>query len=343
MPRPRTVNRHLPPRMQRKGRVYYYVARKDGKNVWIRLSDRYPEAVAMWAEMEGKENRHGRTVSDAIHRFLAECLSTYSEKTQKEWPRMAQKLAEVFGDVELADVKPHHIAAYLDRRKDKSGKPVLVIANREIGLLSTIYSFAMRWGWCDINPTRGVRRNKEQARDRYITDAELLQIRQHANPQWQIIIDLAYLTALRRGDLMRLQLTDIQDDVLVVRPSKTAYSTRKKLAFEMTPELQAVLDRAKVLRRRADHVHLFSTRDGQPFSENGWLWAWKRLCQRAQVEDAHFHDIRAKALTDASRQGGRDYAQALAGHADGSMTETYIRARETQKVLPLGRVLESKE
>lgn len=37
----------------------------------------------------------------------------------------------------------------------------------------------------------------------------------------------------------------------------------------------------------------------------------------------------------AARALGRDYAQALAGHASGDQTETYIRARDTVPVRPL--------
>ncbi len=37
------------------------------------------------------------------------------------------------------------------------------------------------------------------------------------------------------------------------------------------------------------------------------------------------------------RQGGRDYAQAVAGHADGSTTERYIRNRDYQRVVPITR------
>ncbi|WP_325800247.1 site-specific integrase [Acidithiobacillus ferriphilus] len=59
------------------------------------------------------------------------------------------------------------------------------------------------------------------------------------------------------------------------------------------------------------------------------------------MEDIHFHDIRAKSLTDAKRVAGRDYAQALAGHASGDMTETYIRAREAERITPLGRIVEN--
>ena len=44
------------------------------------------------------------------------------------------------------------------------------------------------------------------------------------------------------------------------------------------------------------------------------------------VRHVTIHDLRAKSLTDTNRQGNN--AQKLAGHADGRMTERYIRARE---------------
>ena len=46
-----------------------------------------------------------------------------------------------------------------------------------------------------------------------------------------------------------------------------------------------------------------------------------------------FHDIRAKALTDAKRLGLD--AQALAGHSSATMTEHYIKQREFKRVTPL--------
>ena len=46
-----------------------------------------------------------------------------------------------------------------------------------------------------------------------------------------------------------------------------------------------------------------------------------------------FHDIRAKALTDAKNLGMD--AQTLAGHSSAAMTEHYIKQREFKKVTPL--------
>jgi integrase len=55
------------------------------------------------------------------------------------------------------------------------------------------------------------------------------------------------------------------------------------------------------------------------------------------VQDVHFHDIRAKSITDAKRLGGLDYAQALAGHESRNTTEGYIKSKESERVRPLDR------
>ncbi|MEB8536433.1 tyrosine-type recombinase/integrase [Acidithiobacillus ferriphilus] len=121
---------------------------------------------------------------------------------------------------------------------------------------------AIRWGWCEHNPTKGVRRNKEKPRDRYITDEEFELIRSHADSQWQCIMDIAYLTAMRRGDIMRLRLSDITGDSLLISQGKTG----KKMAFVMIPALEEVISRSRSLRRRVGSLYFFCTRDGQPYS-----------------------------------------------------------------------------
>ena len=46
-----------------------------------------------------------------------------------------------------------------------------------------------------------------------------------------------------------------------------------------------------------------------------------------------FHDIRAKALTDAKKMGMD--AQSLAGHKNAAMTEQYIKQRIFKTIKPL--------
>lgn len=65
----------------------------------------------------------------------------------------------------------------------------------------------------------------------------------------------------------------------------------------------------------------------------GFSTAWQRLQRRALAAGAieqrfRFHDLRRKALTDAERARGREYARALGAHDDQRTTERYISGVE---------------
>jgi integrase len=328
MGRKRSKHHNLPPHMHRKGRSYYYVTSTGGKRKWIKLSDVYTEALAKWAELEGS-TPSGETVEQAIDRYLVEGLPLKAEKTQREYSRQARKLRAIWGGRRLDEVRPMNIAQYLDQHPHK------ITANREVALLSTIFSYAMRWGWCDRNPCTGVRRHSEKPRERYLEDWELEMLREVASDQFRCVLNLAYLTAMRKGDLLKLKLSDIREDGLYVQQGKTG----KRQIFEMTAALQTLLTRIRKLRRRVGTLWLFTTRHGQPYTESGFDSIWRRLVKRSGVKDVHFHDIRAKSITDAKRLGGLDYAQALAGHESRDTTEGYVKSKETERVLPLDKKL----
>ena len=311
--------------MQEKNGVYYHTPYIDGKVRWTRLADNFSDALKLWADREGAAVQAGSTVNHLVDRYTLEILPTLAEKTQSERIRQGQRLKRVFGAMLLGDVKPHHIAAYLDQRIYK------VAANREITFLSSMYQYAMRWGWCDSNPCAGIRRNHEHKRDRYITDAELQTLIDAANDQLACIIELGYLTALRKSDLLRIRLNDLREDGLHVQPRKTG----PDMVFSYSPRLSAVLARAKRLRRRASSMTLFATRNGTPHTVSGFNSMWRRLKDRCGLSDLHFHDIRAKSLTDAKAKAGSDYAQALGNHASVQTTEGYVKAREKNTVDPL--------
>ena len=103
----------------------------------------------------------------------------------------------------------------------------------------------------------------------------------------------------------------------------------------MDEGLRDVLERIRRLRRRVGSLSLFCNRKGQPYTEGGFNSIWRRLVKRSGVNDAHFHDIRAKAITDAKEQAGLDYAQTLAGYQSRNTTEGYVKARDVTRVRPL--------
>ena len=184
-------------------------------------------------------------------------------------------------------------------------------------------------GQIDRNPCIGVAKHPEKGRDRYISDQEFDSVKKLASELIGTVMDFAYITAMRKGDILKLRLDQITDEGIWIKQSKTG----AKQLYEWTNGLVDVVARAKALKRPIRGLYLFSTRQGQPYSDAGIKAMWNRV----QVKWAEsggqrftFHDIRAKSLADAKRLGLD--AQSLAGHSSASMTEHYIKQREFTRV-----------
>jgi len=94
----------------------------------------------------------------------------------------------------------------------------------------------------------------------------------------------------------------------------------------MTPDLDAAVKFARALKRPARALTLFCTmRGARPYAYRTVRDMFARAAERAGVEDARLHDLRAKALTDADLEGKN--AQVLGGHANAQQTQRYIRRR----------------
>lgn len=332
MGRRRTNNIGLPPHMHLKHGAYYFVGR-DKK--WIRLSEDKALALSKWAELEGEtpfpkdiEKPIKGSVGELITRYMIEIAPRKAPSTYKGNKIEAENLKKVFFKVQAHAVLPTHIAKYLDKR----GQTSPVRANREISLLSHKFSYGMRWGALNSNPCLGVAKHKEKGRDRYIRDIEFKSVKSIASELIAIVMDFAYITALRKGDILSLRLDQITDEGIWVKQSKTG----AKQLYEWSIGLHEVVNRAKALKRPIRGLYLFCNRQGKPYTDAGFKAMWNRVQVKWAEQGGNrftFHDIRAKALTDAKNLGMD--AQTLAGHSSAAMTEHYIKQREFKKVTPL--------
>ena len=102
--------------------------------------------------------------------------------------------------------------------------------------------------------------------------------------------------------------------------------TGARLTVRWSPELRAVVERAKGLHGNVRALTLLHARRGKAVDYRTTRDQWERACEAAGVTDAHLHDLRAYALTRAKQQGLD--ATALAGHTSAAMTRRYLRDRE---------------
>jgi len=266
------------------------------------------------------------SIADLLDRYMREVSPKKAAATHKDEQASAPRLSSVFGKMRPADLRPVHVAKYLDLR----GQEAPVRANREKSLLSHVFSMAMRWGIVDSNPCRGVARNTETPRDRLVTDAELTAFRSFADASGNTgtmlsaVAWLAYLTAQRRGDLLKMRLDQITEDGIMIIQGKG----KARVLIEWTPTLRAAVATLRGLPRPVRGFFMICNQHGQAYTDSGFKSMWGRLmvawCAQGG-ERFHFHDLRAKAITKLVEQGRR--ARDLSGHKTDAMIDTVYDRR----------------
>lgn len=309
MSRPRKHNRHLPPCVYQKHGAYWLV--KAGK--WTRIGGTLSEALAEYA-------RHHEAPRGAmptlIWRVIEQVSPRLAPATVSQYRTAAARLADILAEFSPEQVRPKDVAKI---KLSLAETPNM--ANRILSVLRIVMQHAVEWQLIDSNPCIGIKRHAERGRRRYLGDAELADIHAHAGPRLRVIIELLCLTGQRVTDVLRIRHADLTDEGIRFQQQKTD----SRLVVAWTPELRATVERAKALRGNVLALTLLHNRRGKPPDYRTVQAQWAKACQAAGVQDAQLRDLRAKALTDARKQGLD--ATALAGHASAAMTETYIRQR----------------
>lgn len=323
MGRRRKHDKHLPQRVYLRSGGYYFVD-MDGK--WNPLGRDYGQALAKLGEMVTPQPL--RTLGDILDRYEREEVPQKASRTQEDNRLSIGRLRPVFGKMRPEDLKPQDCYQYLDKRRQFP-----VSANHDIQVLSHVYTKAIEWGVVDQHPIIGkVKKHKRRPRDRYVTDTELDAACAVAGDMLRAYIALKLLTGLRKGDMLRLTMRDLQEDGLHVQPHKTARTTGRRQVFEWTPALKEAVAAAKAARPKDIAPWLFLTRTGRPYIRDdgktpAFNCLWQRFMKRvekAEVEHFTEHDLRAKAGSDAP---SLERARELLGHASGATTQRIYRRK----------------
>ncbi|NSX15014.1 tyrosine-type recombinase/integrase [Cupriavidus taiwanensis] len=352
----------LPSRVYEKNGAWYFVDIKRKWHKLCRVSDGltrlYTELAAMNRDHEARDDEMMAGLVDA---WLMAKLPTYARTTQENYRVMAATIKAEFIEYRVDEVQPMNVARFLDLKFSKTPS----LSNKYRALLSVIMAYGVRKGLRNDNPVREVGGASEKKRDRYITDGELAAVKEAAcfddrDPPrplpsaraFSALIDLAYLTAQRIGDLLALNWADVSDEGISFRPAKTVNSSGVRLLIAMNSDLRDALDLAKG-GKVVSIGPVISLAGGSRMTYKSAHKIWTRACERARrkyerdcakegnpadprwLMDMHFHDLRAKALTDKTRAEGAAAAQALAGHTTAAMTAHYTKAREVETVTPL--------
>ena len=253
--------------------------------------------------------------------FNSADFADLSKTTQSDYKKYSRKILPVFGKVVPDKLEPRHIRAYMDKRGVKSK----VQANREKAFLSRCYRWAFERGKVKANPCTGVRAFKEIARDRDIEDWEYQAVYKHASSHVRAAMEISYLCAARKGDVLAMTLGQILEEGIYIKQGKTG----KKQIKAWSDRLRKAIELAKSVRKgNIVSQWVICQSNGRNYTGRGFDEGWSEARNKARQEtnmalDFTFHDIKAKSISDF--EGSTKDKQNFSGHKTESQVATYDR------------------
>lgn len=275
------------------------------------------------------------TMRTLIERFVHEVSPTHKGHV-KEAARMLNTAKWKVWETFVGNLKPTDFAEWRDQRM-KQVSPATVL--REMGDLALIINHAMKeWGVVlPVNPLKLVKRPKvSNGRERRLKPAEaghelnkseeqrLLEActSQSGNTNscrvhWlRPMVELAIETAMRRGELLRLEWRYVDLGTAVAYLPETKNGEPRHVP--LTPKAVGIL---KSIPRGAS-VKVFDV------SENAFKLAWQRAVKRSGLHDLHFHDLRHEAASRLSEKLSNILElSSVTGHKDLRMLKRYYHPR----------------
>jgi len=190
-------------------------------------------------------------------------------------------------------------------------------ANRVLAQLSKMFNFANRpLEWMERNPANGVKRNKENKRERYMKGeeaakiAELLHSHAESHPASVAFLYLLILTGARKGEIAKASWSQLDGTKLVLFAHKTDHTGDKRVIHLPQPAME-VLDRLP--KTSATITGVQSPKK-----------LWDKIRVEAGCPDLRMHDLR-HSFASAAIAAGLSLAQIgeLLGHKSTQTTKRY--------------------
>lgn len=208
-------------------------------------------------------------------------------------------------------------------------------ASRTLGLFGAILTYAINAGIIDSNPAHGIRKPKDQVRQRRLTEAEYRELgrilvearRDQRFATTSEVIRLLALTGCRRGEIIGLQWEEVDFDQSCIRltDSKEGYSVR--------PVGLPVLEflEKRLLYAEGDYVFV-GLRNSPVFG--AFPHQWEQIFRGSTLKGITAHVLRHSFASIANDLGFTEVTiAALVGHAKGSVTSKYIHTLDTALVM----------
>ena len=272
-------------------------------------------------------DRSAVTMAELCDRFETEHLPKRRPGTRIDYHSILSKhIRPHFGRIKVAAVTHNDVVQLHDKITDVGH---VYRANRVIAILSKMFSLAIRWGMRADNPAKGIEKNREHSRRRYLKGEELAALTEalaaHPNKQAANVIRLLLLTGARRGEVLGMRWAEL--DLAAGLWSKPASSTKQNMPHEVplsAPARQLLVEIRDSLGRRRELPEFVFPGAGQGGHIVEIKRVWRSLCKTAGLANLRLHDLRHSFASQLVSGGASlPLIGALLGHSNVQTTARY--------------------
>jgi integrase len=189
-----------------------------GKYPQLSIEQARLEAAKINLSIETRENpaevRRAHKAEISFKELFNEYITRHSKPKKRTWNEDVQKyekyLASTLGKLKVTAISRKEIGE-IHSKITLSGHPIT--ANRVLALVSSVFGRAIEWSIVENNPAIGIKRNKENKRERFVQSNELpLFFRALASEENDTVRDiflLALLTGARRENIISMKWRDL--------------------------------------------------------------------------------------------------------------------------------------
>lgn len=239
--------------------------------------------------------------------------------------RTTSVLTNFFKGKNLREIKPAMIEQYKAKRIGVGRAPATV--NRELSVLSKVFTLAVRHERAEVNPCQSVERFAlDNERVRYLTEDEEERLFEAMgnNELLKSIVTVALHTGMRRGEIFNLKWFDLDFDRGLIQVRKT--KTKLNRVVPMNGRVREVFNQ----QRRASEYVFTSTKTGGRLIDVKKGFDSARIA--ASIPDFQLRDLRHSCATRLSDRGEELVTVAeILGHTDIRMTKRYSHGMQERK------------
>ncbi len=197
--------------------------------------------------------------------------------------------------------------------------------NKIVSLGRRIYYLAMDAGKVKSNPFARRGTFKEEPKGRYIPVEHFWKIHGLFPDYMKPIVLMAYLTGMRRGEILNLEWTqiDLFGGFIDLEADDTKTEEPRRIYFNSLPQLKSLIIDAE-RNKKAKQKLVFVMPEGHSVSRVNISRVFRKVCTKASVAPYRFHDLRHTFNTNMLKAGvNQPVIMKLTGHKTNTMFLRY--------------------